>query len=297
MADAYRVLSGIAGQRGDLEAVSQYDEKCLALYRQLGDLPRTAQACNNLADTYRLLGRMERAVEHLEKGLAIARRMGDVRDEAALLQTNGEVLLDQGAWQAGIAQLEQALVLAEESGEVAREIEVRWLLGAACTEAGHLQDARRHLLRADAQGRERGLTRFTVRIDLELARVEAEHGRFARAEQLVHRALELAETQSSEVVLGLVRRCQGYLCRCQEDWDGALAHWADSLDLLERTNLASEVAKARLDLGVGYASRGQRDDGGRAREHLLAARSFFQHIQAHGYLARVEAALAQLEAC
>jgi hypothetical protein len=71
----------------------------------------------------------------------------------------------------------------------------------------------------------------------------------------------------------------------------------EALYILERTNLVVEVGKTHCDLGVAYAHRGWAGDGGRACEHLLAARSSFRSVQAHGYLARVDAELAQILVC
>jgi predicted ATPase len=294
LADAYRVMSGIAKQQGDLEAACEYDEGCLELYRELGDLPRAAQACNNVGDSCRLLGQMDRALEYLNEGLELARRIGDTRDEAILLQTKAELLLDQGQWEPAIAHLERALPLAEESGAAVRMIEVRWILGSAYERVGQSEDARHHLEMAETLSRDMHHLRFAPRIYLDLARLSAAQGEFGEAENYVQLALDSAGSEPTDAFLGLVHRCYGTLRSRRGDWDDAVRHLEESLRFLERTNLLAEAGKAHLSLGTAYASRGEEGDGGRACEHLLAAQSIFRQIQARGYLARVGVRLKEL---
>ena len=295
LADAYRVMSAIAAQRGNLEAACEYDESCLKLYRKLGDLPRLAQACNNLGDTYRLMGMMDRALEHLNEGIELACRLGDTRDEAILLQTTAELFLDQGRWEAAIAHLERALPLAEESGVAAYLIEVRRLLGSTYESAGRLEEARCQLEMAETLGRDTQHLRFVPRIYLALARLSATQDEFGEAETYLRLAMESAGPEPSSVFLGLAERCYGYLDGRRSDWDGAVRHLEESARLLEGTNLPAEMGKARLSLGTAYADRGREGDSGRACEHLLTAQSIFHQIQGQAYLAQVSARLRELE--
>jgi tetratricopeptide (TPR) repeat protein len=294
VADASEVMGIIAKYRGDLQTACEHQERSLELYRGLGDLARTAQACNNVGDSYRLWGQMERALEHLNEGLALARRVGNTRDEALLLQTTAEVFLDQGRWESAVAHLEQALALAEESEVVARIIEVHRILGLAYEGVGRLEDARRHLELAEAICWETKHLRFAPQIYLNLASLRTTQGESDEARRYAELALDAAGTEPSEVFLGRWHRCRGNIrFRC-EDWDGAVADLEDSLRLLERAQVPAQVGKTCLSLGMGYIRRGQEGDRGRAREQLHAALSIFRQIQAAGYLARAEACLREL---
>jgi hypothetical protein len=73
-----------------------------------------------------------------------------------------------------------------------------------------------------------------------------------------------------------------------------VAHLEASLDLLARTKLPVEVGRTRLSLGEAYASRGGEGDRGRAREQWLGALSIFRQIKARGYVAQVDARLAEI---
>jgi class 3 adenylate cyclase/tetratricopeptide (TPR) repeat protein len=294
LADANKALGVIAVQQGDMEAACRFDERSLQLYRQLGDLPRTAQACNNVGDSYRLLGRMSRALERLNEGLEIARRIGDTRDEALLLMTMAEVFLDQGEWETAIAHLEQALPLAEESEVVTRLIEVHWIIGSAYERAQQLEDARRHLATAETLSRETQHVQFLPQIYLNLARLSVSQGEFTEAEGYIDLALEAAGPEPSDVFLGLMHRCYGYLHNRCGQWDDAVSHLEESLELLGRAGLPVEVGKTRESLATAYASRGAEGDGGRACEQLLAAQSIFRRTEALRRLAQVAARLRKL---
>jgi tetratricopeptide (TPR) repeat protein len=288
LADAHRVMSIIADQRGDVEADCAHCERSLELYRQVGDLPRIVVACNNVGDSYRLLGQMDRALERLNEGLEIARRIGGTRDEASLLQTMAELLLDQGNWQLAVEQSERAVTAAVESGVASRIIEAHRVLGAACEAVGRLEDARRYLETAETLMRETQQSRFAPAICLALAQVSATRGELREARKYLGQALEAAGSEASDAFLGLVHRCQGYLQGCGNNWTDALAHLERSLTLLESANLPVEVGRTCLSLGTAYANRGQEGDRGRACEHLIAALSIFEQMGAQGYVAQVQ---------
>ncbi len=295
LADASKAMALIAYYRGQLDAACQHFERSLELYRELGDLPRIAQACNNVGDSYRRLGQMSRALEHLQEGLEVAQRIGDTRDETLLLQTTADVLLDQGLWERAIAQLEQVLPLAEEPGMAKRLIEVHLGLGYAHEAGGQLQDARRHFELAEAHSKETQHLQFEARIYLGLAHLCVTQGEFDEARRYVQAALDCAGPDPSDVFLGLVHRCYGYLHRRRSNWGDAIAHLEKSLRLLEGAKFPAEEGKTRLSLGTAYASRGEEGDRGRACEQLLAALSIFRQIEARGRLAQVEVQLKEMD--
>jgi len=294
LADAYRLMSIVADHCGEPEEDREYSERSLELYRELGDLPRTAQACNNVGHSYRRLGRMDRSLQYLSEGLELARRIGNTRDEANILVTTAEVFLDQGRWEDAISHLEQALPLAQESGVITRIIEVHRILGVGYEGVGELEDARRHLAMAETLSRDTQHLRFTPEIYLDLARLNATEGEFEEAWKYVQLSQEYAGPEPPDVLLGLMHRCRGHLHSQRRNWTEAVAHLEKSLRLLEPASLAAEVAKTSLSLATAYARRNAEDDGGRACEHLLAARSIFRRIEATGYLTEIEARLEEL---
>ena len=296
LADAYRATGTVAYARGDVASACSHLEHCRELYRKLGDLPRTAQTCNNLGEIYRILGQMSLALDHLDEGLALARRIGDTRDEAHLLGTKAELLLDQGRWDAAIELLEHALPLAEESGVAPGIIEVHLFLGAAYEGTGRLENALNHLRAAERLSQETQYSRFAPRIYLGIARVSATQGNADESRRFLEMARAAAGAEPSDGLLGLLHRCQGHLCACCGDWDGAIMRFEKGLDFLRRENLQAEMGKTCLSLGTAYASRNQEGDRGRARERLLAAQAIFHRIEAQGYLAQADEGLREIGA-
>lgn len=302
LADAHRQLGIIANAKRELDSACTHFERSLELYRELGDLPRFAQACNNVGDSYRQLGRMEQALKRLDEGLQVTQRIGDTRDEALLLMTKAQLRLDQGQWGPAIKHLERALTLADKSDVIGYVIAAHLNLGSAYMGVGQLENARRHLEIAETMSQDRQQVQFVSQIYLELAYLNATQtggdgdNRMDEAWKYVQLAKDSAGKEPSAAFMGLVHRCQGYVYGCQEHWNDAVTHLEKSLEFLGRANLPAEEGKTRLDLGITYASRDEKDDRGYAREQLLAAQSLFQRIEAKGYLAQVEARL-QTVAC
>jgi len=288
IADAYRALSGIHKQRGDLEAACGFDEKSLEIYRQIGDMARTAQAINNVSDSYRLLGRINQARAILNEGLELTRRLSDTRDEATLLCTLAEVYLDQGRWQEAIVQLETAVSLNEESGATARKIDLLWTLASACRSAGQLEDAWDHLNNAEMLSRDTQLPSAMPQILLEKAYLYAMQSEFERSETCIKSALEMTEENQSSAFQGFVHRCYGYLHTCLKNWVRAVEHLEQSLEHFELTHLQVEVAETHYLLGRAYVRLEKNGDIKRATEHFRIAQSFFQMIDAHVRLAQVQ---------
>jgi tetratricopeptide (TPR) repeat protein len=294
LADAHRVMGIIALHEGDLQNACRYDERSLELYREVGDLPRMVQACNNVGDSCRLLGQVDRAFERLKEGLEVARRIGDTRDEALLLQTTAELYLDQGDWEKAIAYSERALPVASESGVSSRILETHRVLGLAYQAVGRLSEARRHLETAESLMRETEQFRFAPRTYLALASLSAAQAKHDEAEECIRLAQEAAGEGPSHAFLGLLHGCSGDLSGRRGRWDEAVAHFERSIGFLEKAHLLGEVAKTRLSLAIAHGSRGLEGDRGRAQEQLLAALSLFQQIRARAYIAEVETRLEEL---
>jgi class 3 adenylate cyclase/tetratricopeptide (TPR) repeat protein len=294
LADAYRIKGIIAEHRRDLQLACDCDERSLQLYRQLGDLPRIVAACNNVGDTYRLLGKMDRALERLNEGLELARRIGDTRDEASLLQTKAELLLDRGQSQMALQEAVRAVSAAEESGVASRIVDSRRVLGEACEARGRLDDARCHLERAESLMAETQQFRFGPVIRLGLARVSANQGEFSEARRHLGQALDAAGAEPSDAFMGLLHLTRGHVhSRCGE-WKDAVAELEKSLALLVSPGLPVEVGRAHMYLGTAYAHRRHEGDRGRACEHLLAALSIFEGMGAQGYVAHLQMQLGKV---
>jgi class 3 adenylate cyclase/tetratricopeptide (TPR) repeat protein len=292
MADAYKMLGSLTD---DLDASVDFLERSLALYRELGDLPRIAIACNNLADSLRLQGRLERALVEMEDGLKVARQIGNTRDEALLLITTGEVLIDQGRPEKAIPLLQQGLELGRASGVTARIIPAQHILGVAHREAGELDAARRHLQAAAAVSHETGHARYLPWIYLDLAQVELTAGDLDAASTQIGLAEAAAGPVPSGLAAALIARRRASVHLGRGDWGEAVSRLEESLRLLEGGGHGIESARGRLALGLAYAARNGTGDRKSACQQFRDAVATFRALEAPGYVTQAEIELGRLE--
>jgi tetratricopeptide (TPR) repeat protein len=76
-----------------------------------------ARIYHNLGVIYRILGRMERAIEYLEKALQIYKELGDALGEAMTLNNLGRVYAELGSRERASGDYEQALHIYQEQGD------------------------------------------------------------------------------------------------------------------------------------------------------------------------------------
>jgi tetratricopeptide (TPR) repeat protein len=95
------------------DAVTQF-RLALPLFQETGDSQGEGYALNNLGDTYRLLGRPERVVEHLEQALTVQRGTGDEAGLQFTLSTLGDVHRDAGHHDLALERYQQALATSKE---------------------------------------------------------------------------------------------------------------------------------------------------------------------------------------
>jgi DNA-binding SARP family transcriptional activator/Tfp pilus assembly protein PilF len=95
------------GITGDSDSIG-YLEQALAIRREVGDRVGEAHSANNLADTYRALGRKQEALEWLQRALDLNRQAGHRLGEGAVLVNLGDVLLSLDRADEAIDYLRQA---------------------------------------------------------------------------------------------------------------------------------------------------------------------------------------------
>ncbi len=140
-------LGMVLGKHRIGEAVG-YLQQALAIYRELGDRRGEAQAGNNLADAYLLLGRFAEATEPLQLALVIHRENGSRYGEGIALHNLGEAYLELGRVDDAIGCLEQAREIFREIHDTRGEGYTWHNLGRAHLELGRIDEATACLQRA-----------------------------------------------------------------------------------------------------------------------------------------------------
>jgi non-specific serine/threonine protein kinase len=121
--DALRAaLLGAAGWGAQLQAhfeeASGYQERSLALCRQLGGREGEANALNNLALTAQAQGRLPEARELFESSLVLVRGLGDAVREAARLSNLGLLAIHTGEYDSARERLIEAQAIYERCHDI-----------------------------------------------------------------------------------------------------------------------------------------------------------------------------------
>jgi DNA-binding SARP family transcriptional activator len=133
-------LGMVLGQQRVNDAIG-YFEQALVIYRETGDRQDEAQAANNLAFTYLILGRHEEAVEALLDALRLQREAGRRYGEGVALCNLGEAYVELGRYEEAIACSQEALAIVREVGSVRDEGYALYNLGRAHLDLGRLGEA------------------------------------------------------------------------------------------------------------------------------------------------------------
>ena len=132
-------------QHGEAERARDLLERCVAFWREDGDLAALARELNSLAMAYRALGEPDRAQPLVEEAVVAARASGDQGREANALSNLAALEIDAGRYDEAIVLLRQVLVLdtalQDAWGQGADHVNI----AGALLRAGRVDEARTHL--------------------------------------------------------------------------------------------------------------------------------------------------------
>lgn len=141
-ARVYRAAGIMAWPTQGHERGRRYDEKALALFREMGDEHEVAWALVNLAAQWiGEKGGYAAAGERAREGLAMLREMGDEVGAAQALNVLGELARIDGYDEAARGYYEEALVLARATGDRLREVLQLQNLGFLAQQVGAYEEA------------------------------------------------------------------------------------------------------------------------------------------------------------
>src|SRR5215469_2441662 len=140
-------LGMVLSQQRDDAAIG-YFEQAMAIHRETGDRLGQAQATNNLAFHYRLLGRHEEAAATLLDALDLYRQVGHRYGESIALCNLGEAYLELGRHDEAIARSREALAVIREIGSARLEGYALYNLGRVDLDLGRTVEGAGQLERA-----------------------------------------------------------------------------------------------------------------------------------------------------
>ena len=132
----------VAERTGELGRARRLAEDAIALFEECGDRQNTGRLLNNLGGLEHLLGRSDRAIEHLLRSFALALDLGNDADTAQVLSSLARVHLESGDTAAAIKHARHALELLEGRLDYLDELgNVQIVLGRALLGTGDLDGA------------------------------------------------------------------------------------------------------------------------------------------------------------
>jgi tetratricopeptide (TPR) repeat protein len=311
-------LARVHRMRGEDDDAYALLSRALELFRAAGDLRGVASSLDDLAQVHRLRSETELAIQAAGEALEIRRAHGDRRGEAVSLSTLGGVELTRGNLDLahqfftealdirrdigdleGQAQSHNALgIVAYERGDRETAI-LSWRnaltqskemadrrsqcfllnnIGEALLAEGRLDEASGSLAEAKEHADELGDRRAIAEVTRNLGRL-AVKSHDESAEELLSRALVLAEEYGGKDLIALAHRALGEL-RAQTLFDAggeadrrAEESFLASIDLFREAGSEKEAARSLAELGYHLIERGDVDS---ARERLREARALMR---------------------
>jgi tetratricopeptide (TPR) repeat protein len=143
VAGALNILGGVAWRQGEHGRARALHEEGLALCRALGDANGVATSLNHLGILMAEQGNYTQAVEFYGESLRLRRELGDKWGVAALLNNLGVSATVQGEYGRAVALHEESLALRRELGD-------RWGIAASLSNLGDVASQQVDYKRAEA---------------------------------------------------------------------------------------------------------------------------------------------------
>ncbi len=102
------------------EALHHY-EKCLEIFREIGDRAGEGTTLNNISHIYQAWGEYDAAMKTLDRSLAIRKEIGDRTGEGITLNLISQIHISWSQYDEAMENLEQSLAISKEVGDRAVE--------------------------------------------------------------------------------------------------------------------------------------------------------------------------------
>ena len=245
---AYRLVDAANAERGQLRG-TEYSERGLQLYEELGDLPNQAAILNNLGAFGYWSGNWSEALDYYQRANQIEDRVGNVIGAALGRSNVAEILADQGRWDEADGYFREA----ERALRAARFLNgmafVRANIGRTAARAGRFDEAEELLVEARQGAQEVGAATQVVEADVRLAELEVLRGRPDEATSLLDGALrQLGSSEGVGAQGPMMHRVRGYALVQKGEFEAAETAFRDSLEAARARDADYERALAERAL-------------------------------------------------
>lgn len=267
-AKALNAAANLADIQGDYQTSARRHAECLAVRREISDLPGVARSLNNLGNMARQTGDYRAAIRYYEEAVDLARQLNEPNVAAIPLHNLGLLLIRQDDTAGGVRLLEEAVAMWRTAGNRQNVAVALINLGNGYRRQGNLDQARRCLEESLSTRRELG-DRFGTAVTLHhLGSLAQQRGDLAQARDLCTESLALHREAQHPWGIAQVSCDLGLIQMHLGDLAAAALLLKEGFDLLSAMGEKSGIATAHEHLGLLAARVGDREG---ARSHLCAS--------------------------
>ena len=254
---AYANLGVLSYAQGNWEGALAYYKQAYALQQTIGDIPHQAISLENLGLLHVAFGQHDVARQKLEHSLTIRQRLGDAWGLAQIHGNLAQLFLSGKKLELAVTHAEAALAFAQEVGSDQARAQGFWIL--ALTQAGQ------------------GELDNSLKMALEALKI-AQSGGFKDTEIDCLRTVGLIHYQ-------------------RENYEAAITHLRQSLELSKNQNALYQQGQAQLELGRVYLKMAETEEIiAEAQKNLQNSVEIFSSLSAAHDLRYAQAELQRVTA-
>ena len=240
-------LGVLANIRGEYAVAQRHYEASLAEYRSLGLTEDVSYALNNLGLLHTATKRWDDAERAFAEAVQISDLAGDVRTRIVVNVNRAELWVARGDFARAQASISSALEAAAQTGDASAMGKATKLLGIIAREAGDLEAAEQHFVRADEIAVARQELLLEAEIARELADLARRMGRNRDALQQLNRSHRLfsrlrARTDVADVA--------GRMESLEHEFLHMARRWGESIEAKDRYTQGHCVRVAELACAI-----------------------------------------------
>jgi DNA-binding SARP family transcriptional activator/predicted ATPase len=219
------------------------------IYEALDDQTETSTTLGNIGYVYQVKGDYGLALNHLQQALAIAEAIG--YQQGIVKHTLGlaTVYWEQGDLAAAHAAGQKALQLAQPLGYLRGIINAQLLIGNAYTGQGELREAAHWYQKAHRQAEAAGVRDLLAAVISQQAMLCSHHGDYQAAIRHYEQAIQLWREVNNQTEMARTMGHLGNIYLSLNDYGKASHHYAISLEVAEAVGARQLHANALFKLG------------------------------------------------
>lgn len=235
-------------------------ERALELAIRAREESITALAYRNLSLVYKDIGNLKRAEEMQRSALEIYERLGDTQGSAAASSNLGGILSLQGDFDAAMEILEKALELNQQLDRQIGVARTYGNLGNLLVNKGDLAGAAEMHGKALELGESLGDDDIVATANFNIGLSLQRRGDLPGAEEAYRKAIETNEKMGRRYMVGKNAQALGRVLLMRGKFDGAEAMQRKALDISESLGDNNGIAGAYINLGEILSSKNKLED-------------------------------------